>query len=176
MRPSVRPPVDGTRIRAFARQLGREARVETRLYLTGGATAVLRGWRATTLDIDIRFEPETDELLMALSGLKEKLDVNVELVSPPDFIPELPGWRDRSPFLFREGLVDVHNFDFYSQALSKIERGFAQDLDDVTAMLDDRLVDRQRLRDLFAQAEPSLFRYPAIDPDSFRAKVDRALR
>jgi hypothetical protein len=128
----VRLPVDSTRIRAFARQLGREARTETRLYLTGGATAVLRGWRTTTLD--------------------------------------------RHSLRARDRLVNVHNFDFYAQALSKIERGFAQDLADVAAMLRDGVVDRQRLRDLFAQVEPSLFRYPAIDPDSFRAKVDRALR
>ena len=171
----MRPPVDRERIRAFARALGREARRDTKLYLTGGATAVLRGWRAATLDIDVRFEPEADELLLAIVRLKDELDLNVELASPPDFIPELPGWRDRSPFVLREGRIDVHHFDFYSQALSKIERGFAQDLEDVAAMLREGLVERERLRELFAEIEPSLFRYPAIDPSSFRAKVERAL-
>lgn len=171
----MRPPVDAERIRAFARELGREARRDTKLYLTGGATAVLRGWRAATLDIVLRLEPEADELLRAIARLKDELGVNVELASPPDFIPELPGWRERSPFVLREGRIDVHNFDFYSQALSKIERGFAQDLEDVDSMLRDGLVDRDRLRELFAEVEPSLFRYPAIDPRSFRAKVERAL-
>jgi hypothetical protein len=70
----------------------------------------------------------------------------------------------------------VHNFDFYSQALSKIERGFEQDLEDVAAMLRDELVEPGQLRELFTEIEPSLFRYPAIDPVSFRAKVERALR
>jgi hypothetical protein len=172
----VRQPVDRERIEAFARALGREARRDTKLYLTGGATAVLHGWRAATLDIDVRFEPEADELLLALARLKDELDLNVELASPPDFIPELPGWRERSPFVLREGRIDVHNFDFYSQALSKIERGFEQDLQDVAAMLRDELVERERVRDLFAEIEPALFRYPAIDPRSFRAKVERALR
>ena len=171
----MRQPVDRERIRAFARALGREARRDTKLYLTGGASAVLRGWREATLDIDVRFEPEADELLLAVARLKNELDVNVELASPSDFIPELPGWRDRSPFVFREGRLDVHDFDFYSQALSKIERGFSQDLSDVAAMLRDGLVDRGRLKELFAEIEPSLFRYPAIDAGTFRAKVDRAL-
>jgi hypothetical protein len=171
----VRPPVDRERIQAFARALARDAPNDTKLYLTGGASAVLRGWRAATLDIDIRFEPEADELLLAIARLKDELDVNVELASPPDFIPEVAGWRDRSPFVLREGRIDVHHFDFYSQALSKIERGFAQDLEDVDAMLRDGLVERDRLRQLFAQVEHSLFRYPAIDPSSFRAKVERAL-
>jgi hypothetical protein len=172
----VRPPVDTNRIRAFVRELGREARRDTKLYLTGGASAVLQGWREATLDIDVRFEPESDELLMAIPRLKEGLEVNVELASPPDFVPELRGWRERSPFVVREGLIDVHHFDFYSQALAKIERGFEQDLQDVAEMLADGLVDPRRLRELFDEVEPSLFRYPAIDPGSFRAKLDRALR
>ncbi|HEX8646712.1 MAG TPA: DUF6036 family nucleotidyltransferase [Thermoleophilaceae bacterium] len=171
----MRPPVDSDRIRAFARELGREARGATKLYLTGGATAVLHGWRPSTVDIDVRFEPEADELLLAVARLKEQLDVNVELTSPPDFIPELPGWRDRSPYLFSEGAVDVHEFDPYSQALSKIERGFAQDLEDVRAMLRDGLVDRGRLSDLFDEIEPKLFRYPAIEPEAFRRKLERAI-
>jgi hypothetical protein len=39
------------------------ASVPTRIYLTGGATAVLEGWRASTVDIDLRLEPDIDSLL-----------------------------------------------------------------------------------------------------------------
>lgn len=170
----MRQPADEQRVRALARELGAVARRDTKLYLTGGATAVMRGWRASAL-VDIRLEPEADELLLAIAALKDRLDLNVELASPPDFIPELPDWRERSPFLFREGKVDVHDFDPYSQALSKIERGFAQDLEDVEAMFLDGLVDRDRLGELFGEIEPALFRYPAIDARSFRRKVERVL-
>lgn len=83
----MREQADATRVRALLRELGRAARTEARLYLTGGATAVLEGWRPTTLDVDLRLEPETDKLLRRLAQLKEELDVNVELASPPDFIP-----------------------------------------------------------------------------------------
>ncbi len=172
----MRPPVDERGIRELARALGRVSRSRVRIYLTGGATAVIEGWRDSTIDIDVRFEPEADELLRELPGLKERLGINIELASPPDFIPELPGWRDRSPHVFSEGSVDVHHFDPYSQALSKIERGFTQDLDDVRSMLAGRLVDEERLRELFDEIEPELFRYPAIDPLAFRRKVHAALR
>jgi hypothetical protein len=77
--------------------------------------------------------------------------------------------------LFRDGNVDVHHFDPYSQALSKIERGFVQDLGDVRELIERGLVEPTRLRELFEAIEPQLFRYPAIDPPSFRRKVDRAL-
>ena len=171
----MRPPVDEERIRELARHLGRVARTRVRIYLTGGATAVLEGWRPSTIDVDLRFEPDSDELLRELPGLKERLGINIELASPPDFVPELPAWRERSPLVFREGNVDVHNFDPYSQALSKIERGFEQDLADVNNMIAGGLVDPQRLRELFAAVEPDLYRYPAIDPAAFARKVDDAL-
>jgi hypothetical protein len=46
----MRPPVDEQRIRDLARALGRVARDSVRIYLTGGSTAVLEGWRDTTID------------------------------------------------------------------------------------------------------------------------------
>jgi hypothetical protein len=146
-----------------------------RIYLTGGSTAVLEGWRASTIDIDLRLEPEADELLRALPALKESLGVNIELASPPDFIPELPGWRERSPLVFQEGRVEVHNFDLYSQALSKIERGFEHDLADVHTMIVRGLVEPKRLRELYEAIEHELYRYPAIDPPAFRQKLNTAL-
>ncbi len=171
----MRAPVDERRIRELAHRLGRVPRVRVRIYLTGGATAVLEGWRSSTIDVDLRFEPESDELLRALPSLKESLDVNIELASPPDFIPELPGWRDRSPLLFRDGNVDIHHFDPYSQALSKIERDFTQDRGDVRELIERGLVEPARLRELFEAIEPEIFRYPAIDPPTFRRKLNQAL-
>ena len=170
----MRERADSERIRRFLRELGRRARVDGRIYLTGGATAVLEGWRLSTIDVDLRFEPDDDALLRVLPELKELLDLNVELASPPDFIPELPGWRERSPFVVREGALDVHHFDPYSQALSKVERGFEQDLEDVRAMIDSGLVDPGLALGLFDRIRDQLFRYPAIDPASFEAKIRRA--
>ncbi len=171
----MRLPVDEARIRALARELGRVAHSPVRIYLTGGSTAVLEGWRESTIDVDMRLEPEADELLRALPALKERLEINIELASPPDFVPELPDWRERSPLVFREGMVTVHQFDLYSQALSKIERGFEQDLADVRAMISRGLVEPARLRELYEAIEPELYRYPAIDESVFRRKVDAVL-
>jgi hypothetical protein len=52
---------------------------------------------------------DAGRLLRELVDLKDRLAINVELASPPDFIPELPGWRERSPLVFRDGNVDVHH-------------------------------------------------------------------
>jgi hypothetical protein len=168
----MRPPVDRERLHELARRLGALAKTRTTIYLTGGASAVLEGWRASTVDADLRIEPDTDSLLRALPGLKEALGINIELASPPDFIPELPGWRERSPLVIEEGNVQIRHFDFYSQALAKIERGFQQDLEDVGNMLAHGLVTTEKLRELYDRIEPQLYRYPAIDPDDFRRRLD----
>ncbi len=171
----MRRDVDAERLRAFLRALGASARAETTAYLTGGATALLYGWRAGTIDVDLKLEPDRDEVLRALPRLKEELEMNVELASPDGFLPELPGWRDRSPFVTREGLVTVRHYDLYAQALAKLERGHARDLADVAAMLDRGLVAPARLRELHAAIEPFLYRFPSVDPPTLRASLEAAL-
>ncbi len=59
------------RIDAFFRSLGRAASKPCRLYVTGGVTAVILGFRLTTLDIDLEIHPESDEILRAIPRLKE---------------------------------------------------------------------------------------------------------
>ena len=41
----------------FMRALGAAARDSARVYFTGGATAVLFGWREATIDIDVELVP-----------------------------------------------------------------------------------------------------------------------
>ena len=164
------------RIRRFIDELGRIATSRSTMYLTGGATAVLLEWRDSTIDVDIKLVPETDELLRSIPSLKERLQINVELASPDHFIPVKPGWEDRSPFEAREGLLSFHHFDLYAQALAKIERGHSQDVADVQEMLKRGLVERDGLRAYFAAIEPLLYRYPALDAGSFRQALEDALR
>ncbi len=54
-------------------------------------------------------------------------------------------------------------------------RAHRQDLDDVREMLDRKLIDRQGLAEYFARIEPELYRFPAIDPPSFRRAVEQAV-
>jgi len=141
--------------------------------LTGGATAVLLGWRPTTVDVDLKLVPEQDAILRAISRLKDKLSINVELASPGDFIPLPAGWEERSVLAKRGRRLSFHHFDPYSQALSKLERDHARDREDVHALLASGLVDSRRLRAYFEEIEPLLYRFPAIDPPAFRARVER---
>ena len=93
----MRPDVDRDRVLGLLAALGPRLRHPHTVYLVGGSSAVIVGWRASTRDVEVRPEPDSDELLRLLSELKESLDINIELASPLDFLPELDGWRDRSP-------------------------------------------------------------------------------
>jgi hypothetical protein len=172
----MRRPVDAERVRQFMQALGDEAEKDVRLYFTGGATAVLFGWRLSTVDVDVKLEPESDQLFRALPRIKEKLEINVELASPDQFIPELPGWQERSLFIAREGRLSFYHYDFYAQALAKIQRGHSRDLTDVRQMIDRGLIGREELHRRFEEIEPRLYRYPAIDPAAFRRAVEEALQ
>jgi hypothetical protein len=172
----MREAVTEPRLRTFMRAIAAEAREPGRIYFTGGACAVLQHWRESTLDINITIMPASDRILRTIPDLKERLHVNVELASPAGFVPPLPGWESRSPFIALEGSISFHHYDFYSQALSKLERSHRKDLLDVSAMIRDGLVDPDRLRALFAEVEDLLYRYPAVDPRSLRAALERLPR
>jgi hypothetical protein len=172
----MRRLADADRIRAFMDAVGRAANKEIHLYFTGGATAVLSGWRKSTIDVDILMIPEDDQVFRSLPEIKESLELNIELASPADFIPEVPGWQDRSTAIERRGKVAYYHYDLYAQALAKIERGHAQDEADVREMIRSSAIDRGTLMHHFEQIEPLLYRYPAIDPGSFRRAVERVYR
>ena len=155
------------------RALARAGRTNARIYFVGGVTAVLLGWRETTIDVDLKLVPEVNEILKALPELKERMQINVELASPDDFIPALPGWEERSQYITRQGTIDFFHYDFYAQALAKIERGHSTDILDVQQMLERGLVERSRLLEFFSRIEDQLYKYPAIDAKSFRNAVEK---
>jgi hypothetical protein len=171
----MRQPVDAALVDELFRSLGRSAAGDVRVYVTGGATAVLEGWRQTTKDVDVKIVPDDDALLRSIPSIKERLQVNVELASPDDFIPPLPDWEARSRFIQKEGAASFFHYDFYAQTLAKLERGHDRDLADVRAMRDRGLIEGEKLRVLFERIEPALYRYPAIQPAAFRKQVEAFL-
>ena len=129
---------DAAKVRELMRRLGREARGAGRVYLVGGASAVLVGWRETTVDVDLKLDPEPPGVFDAMARAKEALDMNIELAAPD-------------------------------------ERGHAQDLRDVRAMIARDLVRMDMLAQLFDAIAPDFPRHPAIDIPSFRRRVEVAV-
>lgn len=80
----MREKVDRDRLEKFLHAFASEADRQVRVFLTGGATAVLRGWRDSTVDIDLRLIPDNDRMLrrklIAPDQLKEFFEAIVPLL------------------------------------------------------------------------------------------------
>ena len=137
---------------------------------------MLLGLRDQTIDIDIKLDPEPEGVFEAIAKLKYELGVNVELAAPDQFIPPLPGWKERSQYIMTAGKVEFRHYDFYSQALAKIERGHSQDIGDVRSLLERGLVTPTELRRLYGEIKTKLVRYPALNPDDFERRVSDFLK
>jgi hypothetical protein len=172
----MREPLTADSLQSFMKGLAAAATTTARVYLVGGATAVLLGWRDSTIDVDLKISPDSDEILRGLPRLKEQLRINIELASPDDFIPPLPGWQERSRFIQQEGKLSFYHYDFYAQALAKLERRHELDRADVAQLFESGLIEPAKVLEMFSAIEGELYRYPQIDPISFREAVADAVK
>lgn len=172
----MRRPVDAERIEEFLQALGSRFRHPGRVYLVGGTTVVLSRLREQTVDIDLTYELESrllSEFVMIVRELKEILDVNVEEVSPADFIPLPEGFESRAVYVGRYGSLEVYHFDPYSTALSKIERGTDKDFDDVRALIRSGMIAWGKLQECFDRVMKTYgTRSLRQDERKFRANFD----
>ena len=172
----MRSATDKAKLLEFIQQIGATAQGPGRVYLVGGSTALLLGIRDQTIDIDIKLDPEPKAIFESIAILKERLQTNVELASPDQFLPTLPGWQSRSEFIAKSGPVEFYHYDFYAQTLAKILRGHTTDLADARALVQLGKVVPSRLNDLFQKIKPDLIRYPGINALEFEARVGRFIQ
>ena len=111
-------------------------------------------------------------MLRAIPGLKDQLSINVELAGPGHFIPLPAGWEERGIVALHGRRLTFAHFDPYAQVLSKLERDHARDREDVRAFAARALVEPGALLRFFEEIEEQLYRFPAIDPPAFRARVE----
>ena len=160
-------------LQALMRELARSARSQRhyRIYLAGGGTAVLEGWRESSIDADLY--AKQDDILRDVQNIKERLNLNIEFVRPEDFVPPLKGSEDRHVFIETVGRVSFYHYDPYAQLLSKVVRGFARDLTDAEAFVTSGMVDPDRFTKLVHGIPEALYaKYPRLSSAAVRAAVD----
>jgi len=164
------------RMRELMNELARTAppRELFRVYVVGGGTAVLAGWRAATIDADLYAERE--QVMRDMQGIKNRLRLIIELVRPERFVPALAESAERHLFIERVGDIDFYHYDPYAQLLSKIVRGFRKDMLDAEQFVNSGMVDPRRFLDLVKAIPDSAYaRYPNLSRPSVRAAVDEFL-
>jgi hypothetical protein len=146
-----------------------------RVYFVGGATAVLQGWRTSTIDADLY--AGKDAIFHDIQNIKERLKLNIEFARPEDFVPALAGSDDRHVFIETAGNVSFYHYDPYAQLLSKVVRGFNRDLEDAKGFLDSGLVDPGRFRALVGEISDAAYsKYPSLSRRAVLDAVEGFLR
>lgn len=72
--------------------------------------------------------------------------------------------------------MDFHHYDFYSQALAKIQRNDNKDRQDVESMRTDGLLEPYKLFALLDEVERHMIRYPALDLRAIRQRLSAWLQ
>lgn len=172
----VRRELTREALRELMEEIARTAPREEsfRVYIVGGGTAVLEGWRNSTIDADLF--AERDEVFRDVQGIKERLRLNVEFARPEFFVPQLGGSGDRHVFVDRVGGVEFYHYDPYAQMFSKLVRGFRKDLLDAESFVRSGMVDVARFRALVRQIPDSAYAgYPNLTRDAVWGAVEDGL-
>ena len=168
----MRDELTRDRLRALMREIARTAprRRACRVYLVGGGTAVLAGWRSSSIDADLW--SDDDAVFRDIQAIKERLNVNVEFARPEHFVPALPGSDRRHVFVETVGKVSYYHYDPYAQVLSKVVRGFDKDLDDARQFVGAGLVDPAKLRALVDRIPDAAYaKYPHLSREAVAKTV-----
>ena len=128
--------MDNPQIQSVLQTLGERVPPSSRLLLVGGGALVLLGSPRLTIDIDfIGDDVSPNELHQTLMQAAKELKIFVEPVPMERYIPLPDGSNERSIRIGQFGNLEVHVADPYSIALSKLDRGFDTDLDDIVFLV-----------------------------------------
>ena len=134
------------RIQAFLTALGARYPHPAQLYLLGGSALCLLGSSRPTLDIDyVGDDLKKNDLQKAMDELAREMGLDVEAVPIEKFIPLSVARHKNNIRVGKFGKIDVYILDPYSIALSKTDRGFDTDLDDIVFLIQRGLVDFEEL-------------------------------
>jgi hypothetical protein len=86
------------------------------------------------------------------------------------FIPLPAGSNDRTIFINKFGNLEVYVADPYSIALSKLERGFDTDLDDIVFLIQHDFIEMAELEKVMEKSLPRAREFD-IDPNDLSAHL-----
>lgn len=152
----------------FVQRLGGRYTGSAAFFLLGGSALCLLGNPRRTLDIDYLVEGPSDqvaEVQVMVDTVAAEMRLEVEVVPLGEFIPLPDGAESRHRQIGQFGGLTVCVFDPYSIALSKVDRGFEADLQDVVFLVRQGIIDLEQLEVYVAAAVPHAAKFDLIPAD-----------
>lgn len=163
--------VEISTLRHFLEALGRDYAEPATLILLGGSALCLLGSPRPTVDIDyVGDDLHKDHFQQVVEEVAWGFQLEAEAVPIAQFVPMLLGAEERRLYVGRYGAIEVYILDPYTMALSKLDRGFDTDIEDIVYLARNKLI---KMADLEALIRPALFF--AREYDLSPSAIDRHL-
>ena len=168
--------LDEAGIRRFLLALSGEAGDGGELLLLGGSALIMLGMPRSTLDVDYLGDDLVhDDFQRTIDRVAAELHIHVDAVPIGNFVPVPAGAAARHIPLGRFGTLEVSAFDPYTIALSKLNRGFDSDLDDIVFLITQGMVHTSTLQDIVNTALMQAREFD-MDESSVRRRLEEARR
>lgn len=163
-------------ITEFLAKVGHRTHTQSVLLLLGGSGLNMLGNQRPTLDLDFDGEETADdELCLLLSQVATEMQLEIEAVPLHRFFPLPSGAENRHIFIGTFGNLRVYVFDPFSIALTKLDRGFDADIDDVAFLLRQDLVNAATLESMIDQAAGLAAAFD-FNPNDMRTRLELAIQ
>lgn len=140
-------------IKAFLTELGDRYPLPTILLLLGGSALCLLGSNRPTLDIDyVGDDLHKNDLQYLIDQIAQELQIPIDAVPIDQFLPVPTGADERRLLIGQFGNIAVYVLDPYTIALSKLDRGFDTDIEDIMFLIRQNLVTLAQLEQVALSA------------------------
>ena len=128
--------ISATQIDHLLTEVGKRYPTPATLILLGGSALCVLGSERPTFDIDyVGHDLRKDQLQSTIEQVAQELRTPVEAVPIAEFVPIPHGADDRRIRIGQFGQIDVYVLDPYTIALSKLDRGFESDIEDILFLI-----------------------------------------
>jgi hypothetical protein len=133
--------MNNAEIQSILQTLGERLPSKSQLILVGGGALALLGSPRPTIDIDfVGDDVNPSNLHRSIMEIATELNIDIEPVPIERFVPLPEGSDNRKIYIGQFGSINVYVADPYSIALSKLDRGFDTDLDDIVFLVEHNYV------------------------------------
>lgn len=152
--------MDNSEIQSILQSMGERVAPHSQLILIGGGALTLLGSPRLTIDIDfIGDDVHPSELHRSIMQIARELEIHVEPVPLERFIPLPDGSAERNIHIGQFGNLEIHVADPYSIALSKLDRGFETDFEDIIFLIRRNYITLNELERIMLDALPHASKY-----------------
>ena len=157
--------MDNSEIKSLLQSLGERVPPGSQLILIGGGALALLGSPRLTIDIDfVGDDVHPSEFHRFIMQIAKELRIDVEPVPLDRFVPLPTGSTERQIHIGQFGNLEIYVADPYGIALSKLDRGFDTDFDDIIFLIQQNLISLKELERIMRDALPYARKYD-LDAD-----------